>query len=353
MPERRPLLTIAIPTYNRAVFLQELFELLLPQLEDVPDIELIVCNNASTDNTVEVVDAYLPAFDQRFRRIVNESNIGSDANFVKCFREARGKYFWLFGDDDIIRPGAIAFIMGHLRVGEYDLIYFEPHGFLHDWRSEFKPVTDGRTFQVFRSARSMALIMGTMVAFITATMVNRDRALQVMEEQPEEYIGTALVHLSWLFPLLANHRRSLCLWERWVTGRSMNSMFNVVEIFGRRFGQLARRLLHGRPQLARIFINVTLRGWFPSTILEMRVYQAKNDNYGLADTETAMKHLFWQNPRFWLFVYPVLKLPLPMASRVVAVQQRLDVVITTILRPGKLVTKIQRMVRQRRARAQA
>ncbi|SEC35730.1 glycosyltransferase family 2 protein [Terriglobus roseus] len=351
MSEHRPLLTIAIPTFNRAVFLQELLELLVPQLENVADIELIVCNNASTDSTTEVVDAYLPAGDQRFRRIVNESNIGSDANFVKCFREARGKYFWLFGDDDIIRPGAIACIMGHLRSGEYDLVYFEPHGFLQDWREEFAPVSDGRTFQVFRSGRSMALIMGTMVAFITATLVNRDRALQVIEEQPEDFIGTALVHLSWLFPLLANHRQSLCLWERWVTGRSMNSMFNVVEIFGRRFGQIARRLLRRRPQLARIFINGTLRGWFPSMILEMRAYQLKNDNYGLSETEIGMKQLFWKNPRFWLFVYPALKLPLPIASRVLAAQQRLEVVTTTILRPGKLVTKIQRMVRQRRANA--
>ena len=348
MPEIRPLLTIAIPTYNRAVYLRELLEILLPQLAGVADVELIVCNNAATDDTADVVAEMLPAGPQ-FRSIVNPENIGSDANFVRCFREARGKYLWLCGDDDILRPGAIDCVMGHLRSAEFDLVYVEPEGFFHDWRSEHTPDPLGRSHTVLTSARSMCLTLGTMCAFVTATIINRDRALEVMEEQPEAFIGTAIVHLSWIFPVLARHRQSLCLWQRWVAGRSMNSSFDVAEIFGRRFGAMARRLFHRRPALARLFINLTLRQWFPNMLLEMREHQARNNNYGLSNTAPAMHALFRTNLRYWMFVYPVLRLPLPAAKRWVAGVALLNRVLNLASRPDKMLEKVSSRVRSRSA----
>ena len=66
----------------------------------------------------------------------HQENIGSDANFSSCFHMARGKYFWLFGDDDIIVPGALAEILHHITRQEYDLIYATSYGFREDWRSE-------------------------------------------------------------------------------------------------------------------------------------------------------------------------------------------------------------------------
>jgi glycosyltransferase involved in cell wall biosynthesis len=342
MPEPQPLLTIAVPTYNRSVYLQEFLEILLPQMEPVADIELLICNNAATDDTNEVVRSMVRADDPRYRLIVNETNIGSDANFVKCFREARGKYLWLCGDDDILRPGSIDCLMPHLRSGEYDLIYIEPEGFFRDWRKEHQPDPLQRSHSVTTSARDMALTLGTMVAFITATVINRDRALAVIEEQPEALIGTSLVHLSWLFPLLDKHRQSLCLWQRWVAGRSMNSSFDVAEIFGRRFGSIARRLFLRRPRLAKTFINLNLRQWFPNMLLEMREHQGRNNNYGLEKTASVMHELFHGNFRYWVFVKPVLMLPLPMARRWVRANVLVNKVIGVMLRPKKIAEKITR-----------
>lgn len=98
----RPLLTIAIPNFNRAGYLKEL-SLLAAQLRNEPRVELIISDNASPDETPAVVQDFV-ARGLRVRYTRNVQKIGSDANFLQCFEQARGKYVWLFSDDDLIIP---------------------------------------------------------------------------------------------------------------------------------------------------------------------------------------------------------------------------------------------------------
>ena len=93
----KPLLTIAIPTYNRARYLKELLTVLFDQLRDEPRVELIISNNATPDETPAVVNEFVKRGLQ-VRYLCNETNIGPDANFLQCFEQARGKYVWILGD---------------------------------------------------------------------------------------------------------------------------------------------------------------------------------------------------------------------------------------------------------------
>ncbi len=94
----RPLVTIAIPTYNRADrFLRDAIEGALRQT--YPNIEVIVSDNCSTDDTEAVVRSY---DDERIRYFRQERNIGANNNFNFCLQQARGDYFLLFLDDDQI-----------------------------------------------------------------------------------------------------------------------------------------------------------------------------------------------------------------------------------------------------------
>ena len=102
----KPLLTIAIPTYNRAACLKDLLSALADQLKDEPRVELIISDNASPDETPSVVQDFV-ARGLQVRYIRNAQNIGPDANFLQCFEAARGKYVWVFSDDDLIIPGAV------------------------------------------------------------------------------------------------------------------------------------------------------------------------------------------------------------------------------------------------------
>ena len=139
----RPLLTIAIPTFNRAAELRELLQVLEPQLAPFPEVEVFVSDNASADDTAEVLaqaQTRFTAQGMQLRPHRHPQNIGSDANFAFCYAQAQGHFFWMCGDDDLIVPGALANVMPHLQgaggePAEVDLLYMTSYGFREDWRA--------------------------------------------------------------------------------------------------------------------------------------------------------------------------------------------------------------------------
>lgn len=101
--EMESLVTIAIPTYNRAgSYLPQALKSALVQT--YPNIEVIVSDNCSTDDTESLV----ASFDNpRVRYIRHPNNMGPVKNFAFCLEQARGKYFLLLHDDDLIDPDFI------------------------------------------------------------------------------------------------------------------------------------------------------------------------------------------------------------------------------------------------------
>ncbi len=96
--ERRPLVTIGIPTYNRADgYLREVLECALAQT--YPNIEIVVADNGSSDNTGAVVQSY---GDPRIRYFRHEPAPKPNDNFNFCLSQASGIYFLLLHDDDLI-----------------------------------------------------------------------------------------------------------------------------------------------------------------------------------------------------------------------------------------------------------
>jgi len=100
------LLTIAIPTYNRAIYLNNQLKSLIKQVEDFTDIEILICDNCSTDNTKYIVENYIK-FNKNVIYFRQEQNIGLDGNVLSCYENANGKYVWYLSDDDIIFDDAI------------------------------------------------------------------------------------------------------------------------------------------------------------------------------------------------------------------------------------------------------
>ena len=94
---RLPLVSVGIPVYNEANFLDEALASLLAQ--DYPQIEFIISDNASTDETPEICNR-AAARDARVRVLRSETNEGASANFMHCLDEARGELFlWAGGHD--------------------------------------------------------------------------------------------------------------------------------------------------------------------------------------------------------------------------------------------------------------
>jgi glycosyltransferase involved in cell wall biosynthesis len=96
-----PRVSIGVPVYNGARFLSEALESLVAQT--YRDLEIIICDNASTDGTEEICRA-VAARDQRVRYIRNEKNVGAGKNYNRTFELATGEYFKWAAHDDVCAP---------------------------------------------------------------------------------------------------------------------------------------------------------------------------------------------------------------------------------------------------------
>jgi len=92
-----PSLSICIPTYNRSKLLAELLDSII--LQNEPGIEVVVSDDASPDDTADVVAFYTGKL-PNLKYIRQDKNIGLDRNFRAVVEAASGDYVWLMGDDD-------------------------------------------------------------------------------------------------------------------------------------------------------------------------------------------------------------------------------------------------------------
>jgi glycosyltransferase involved in cell wall biosynthesis len=98
-----PKISVCIPTYNGARYLREAIDSVLDQ--EFADYELMVCDNASTDDTPEICSSYK---DGRLRYLRFEELTNQGGNFNRCLKEANGQYITLLHADDFILPGFLA-----------------------------------------------------------------------------------------------------------------------------------------------------------------------------------------------------------------------------------------------------
>lgn len=95
-----PRVSVIIPTYNRASLVGETIRSVLSQ--EYSDLELLVLDDHSSDNTKEVVGSFK---DPRINYLQHACNIGFAANWTYGVQLAKGKYLAILGDDDLYKQG--------------------------------------------------------------------------------------------------------------------------------------------------------------------------------------------------------------------------------------------------------
>jgi glycosyltransferase involved in cell wall biosynthesis len=111
-----PLLSIGVPTYNRAHLLFYFLRRLNQEyagLSEKGQVEFIVSDNCSVDDTEAVVNGFQEDIPIRYHR--NERNIGAPANILQLPKLAAAKYCWILGDDDLLVPGSLAHVLQLLQ----------------------------------------------------------------------------------------------------------------------------------------------------------------------------------------------------------------------------------------------
>ncbi|MCW4782451.1 glycosyltransferase family 2 protein [Enterobacter chuandaensis] len=197
MKRNNPVLSIVIPTYNRLKYLNELLDNLLTEittLEDKASLEIIVSDNASTDNVLAVIEEFREkGLAVQYSR--NDVNIGMDGNFHKCLNLAKGDYFWMFGDDDLIVEGSIKKIIHLLISGEnINIISLGCKPKVNNDKTE-------SAMQYKLSIKEVSEVefiasVGVMISFISSIIIKNNK--ESLGNDLVKFYGTHLIQLFWI-----------------------------------------------------------------------------------------------------------------------------------------------------------
>lgn len=303
-----PLLTIAIPTWNRASYLALTLEQLKLQMAEVAlgAVEILVSDNASPDDTqsvvVSAIHSGLPV-----RYIRNEKNIGSDANIAQCFNLSQGKYVLILGDDDLLVDGALPLLLSRLDQRNYGVVTLRPYGFDTNFRSEYP---GGRGHERdFQNAKEFLASIGPLMTLISVCIVNKNLLPNV---DATKFCGGNLVqvHLVLLAALAAKENLFL---ERYLVACKRNNSggYDFSAIFVTSFGAVLDGYKgRGLTQDAVAAIEKKfLIGYYPYYLLRQRL----NRTGDLQATALRFNERFGGRLLFEYWVAPILYLPRPLA----------------------------------------
>lgn len=174
-------LSICIPTYNRSKNL----EFVLLNLKKIinfttrPLIEIVISDNASTDDTEEIVKKYQN--DLEIIYFKNLKNMRFDYNLDNASKLATAEYIWFCGDDDIIEDGSIERVLKYLET-ENDIFILngcvnkiKMSGLVYEHSKEFDTKNGLELLEYIDSIRDN---ISFFLAFITSIVVRRKLYLE-------------------------------------------------------------------------------------------------------------------------------------------------------------------------------
>ncbi|MBF0230747.1 MAG: glycosyltransferase family 2 protein [Desulfamplus sp.] len=194
---KTPLLSICIATYNRADYIGETLNSIIPQLND--DVELLVVDGASTDNTEAVVSEFVQK-ESRLRYIRLSAKGGIDYDYDQAVKFAKGKYCWLFTDDDLLKAGSIDHVLFEISKG-YSLIIVNSEV----WNKNFSSMlfakhldTRQTVYDIFELDAFFQHCI-SYISFIGSVVIKKT----VWEERNKaKYFGTEFIHIGVIFQKL-------------------------------------------------------------------------------------------------------------------------------------------------------
>lgn len=306
------LLTIAVPTYNRAAHLEALLARLGAEVSGLQGVvEIIVSDNASTDRTADVVAAFRVACPAA-RTLRNGVNLGPDRNIGQCFKQAESDYLWIVGDDDLPQPGVIRGLVELLRRERPAIVYLDSQWVPSTATAGTQPLDVSlrcRTLDRAAFAKHvhvwLTFISGVVIDLTGLTTERRD-ALAC------RYIGTSLVQLGWVLDALDRGSRFVHVPCPCVLATAGNTGgYAVLQTFGANFKSIVFDSLASRPGLARAILLRHLVCYLPGLVWGVR--RGRLGRFSDEQSWDVLRMALGRYVAFWLLVAPVARAPKPVA----------------------------------------
>lgn len=195
-----------MPTFNFGKFIGETLESIIPQLTD--QIEIVILDGGSTDNTQEIVQAYQKTYPQ-IQYFRQPTRGGIDQDMHLSVEKSQGEYCWLFSSDDIMRPGAIHEVLTEIEEGidvylcNFTICEFDcktplfEHYILKDRKNTVFNLSD----PTIRSHYfSLAIETTAFFGFMSSLIIKRARWIET--PAGEQFFGTCWAHAARIFHMI-------------------------------------------------------------------------------------------------------------------------------------------------------
>lgn len=301
------LLTIVVPTYNRAANLALLLEALESELFEQPDVLVVIGDNASADETPRVTEKFKLSFPAT-KVLRHASNLGADENFCKCLDNVDTQFVWLLGDDDLPKKGVIRQVLSILNAQKPDLLYLPT-----EWVPEVTGLLQGSKVDQVTVANCSKLKFAAEVnvwtTFISGMIFNLEK-LKSFSPSPDirRFFGTYLVQLGWVLPLLDKGEVFLIANEQCVLATVGNSGgYPAFNVFGSNFLSLIVEFFGADSDISKSVLHRHCLGFLPGLVWGMRFGNTKT-NFSKVDWET-LKRSTGGGAIFWILLTPVMFFP--------------------------------------------
>ncbi len=303
-------LSIAIPTYNRANWLKLCLQQLLPQVAAIGNsVEVTVYDNASPDETQQVVQTLIEqGLPLNYSR--NHENIGSDRNIAQCFNRARGRYVLILGDDDVFLEGSLQKIMALLQSDDFGAVFVSAYGYDVDFIKE-QPRRLFYSQKVYADANEFIKKCFISATFISSLIINKSSCPNL---DANKFVGTSLVQTYLFYEAVLSRPDNLYLSEYLLAAkRTERKDYDVIGIFCGQYNAVLeyfkeRGLL---PAVIKTINRKLLWHFLPFHLLLVR--EPSMEESRLTDVWNALHDRYRGEFLFWVCCMPILKFPARLA----------------------------------------
>jgi glycosyltransferase involved in cell wall biosynthesis len=196
MKNKQPLLSICIPTYNRANHIKELLQDIIPHL-DGKDVKLVISDNSENDETLKIVEHY--SDNNKIIYYKQPENVGFDINVLKTFELCKSDYYWTLGDSNYINWEEFDNVLNDLFSNKYDLYVLN--------RGNDINLPD----KEYYSCKELLVELGWHITNMPSLIFSE--AL-ILSADPKRFIGTNFMHWGMIFETLSLQKSIHVKWRQ-------------------------------------------------------------------------------------------------------------------------------------------
>ena len=285
------LLSICIPTYNRSAILDQTLKTYVDDPAFGEQIEIVISDNCSTDNTQQVAEKFVKRFDN-IHYYRNEKNI-IDLNFIKVLSLGKGLYLKLMNDTVTLKPGALKSILETLQIEKVEM---NPTLFFQNI-----PYLNSNNTVVCKNLNELVSNVSFWITWIANFGIWK-KDFELLENK-DRCAHLHFLQTDWTIRLINKNKNSTIYFNDYfnVEKESNKRGYNLFQVFGVNYLSLYNEYLDSKILSIKTFNTEKYRlfryffvGWYRILVV------AKSDFFEKDDAIKILMKIYWTKPYFYL-----------------------------------------------------